>query len=179
MIIGVCGPKGSGKSEVSKYIQREHGFKPANMKDALISEMRDTMWSTLDALATHYNESVDWLFENKPPIMRELMQNYGTELRRGDDPDHWVKPWVDTVREGGNFVADDIRFTNELNALRAEGGLLIRVAMPGLEVNDNHKSEKEHESFEEDFMVVSEKGSLHTLQMQVEDIMRTLKENTD
>jgi len=179
MIFGLCGLKGSGKTLVANYLNSEHGFRSVNMKDGLITEMKERLSDTLDALASHYGADIDWLFQNKPFIMRELMQNYGTEVRRGDNPDYWVNQWIESIRDGGNIVCDDIRFPNELSALRNEGGLLIRVKMPELKEDLAHESEQHQQDFDEDFLVVASKGDHNSLYGQIEDIIQTIKENTD
>ena len=75
MIIGAFGFKGSGKSVLASYLHDEHNFTRVNFKDALIKEMRENFVDTLEELSELYEMSVDRLFEEKPPVMRKLMQN--------------------------------------------------------------------------------------------------------
>jgi len=94
MKIGICGYKGSGKSVVAQYLADEYKFKRVNFKDALVSEVKErfpdliqTMIEVMDRVA--YDGVEHWTYErlikDKPPLMRTLLQNYGTEVRRKDD----------------------------------------------------------------------------------------------
>ena len=156
MIIGFCGFKGSGKTLASSYL-KELGFKSHNFKDSLVQEMKDNLWETLRELSFVYEISIEELFTKKPPAMRALMQNYGTEVRRGDDPDYWVKKWKDNVDEG-DLCVDDVRFTNEWEALKQKGGVLIRIIVDGEESSPEHVSESEHLSFTPDFTIKVPRG---------------------
>lgn len=63
--------------------------------------------------------------------MRMLLQWWGTDVRRAVDPDYWVKRTMRMVmRAMGNGVSvyiTDARFTNELDAIHAAGGKIIRI----------------------------------------------------
>lgn len=190
MIIGLCGYKGSGKSEVAKYLAKNHGFRRVNFKDGLVEEMKANLVDTLEAIKESYNEhlfsdevsidKIDMLFEMKPPIMRALMQNYGTEVRRKDKESYWVDKWIEKAREaGGNIVTDDVRFYNELSALGGEDGVLIRIAREDITTGGTHASETEQEKFIEDFTIVAKPGDLDSVFKQVESILETIKNNND
>jgi len=100
MIIGITGLRRSGKTTVSKYLQENHGFVSHNFKAALIKEMKEKFPDTLDALCRDLegaNNTVDGLFEEKPRAMRALMQNFGTDVRRAEDPNYWVDEWSKTL----------------------------------------------------------------------------------
>jgi hypothetical protein len=65
------------------------------------------------------------------PLMtvRKALQWYGTEYRRKQDADYWVKAMqarLDAAR-GFSIIIDDVRFPNEARMIRARGGLLIRL----------------------------------------------------
>jgi hypothetical protein len=176
MIIGICGLKGSGKSEVAKYLAETHGFKRVNFKDALVGEMKERLPDTLASLSAVYSLTVDELFQVKPAVMRALMQNYGTEVRRKDDADHWVKQWQATVKEtSGNIVVDDVRFFNELSAIVEADGVLIRIVRPDIKSSDTHQSETEQQKFIEDFTIEAEYGNLLSVHKQIEQILATIK----
>jgi len=66
-----------------------------------------------------------------PPVIRKLLQWWGTDFRRGEDPDFWVK-WGLASAEAALRWADvvlfpDTRFPNEADAIRAEGGIVVKV----------------------------------------------------
>lgn len=108
------------------------------------------------------------------------MQNYGTEVRRGDNPDYWVERWKELVSETvGNIVTDDVRFFNELAAVGDKNGVLIRVTRDDITTGGEHLSEKEQEKFIEDFIIVGQPGSHNQVYKQVDDIITTIKNNND
>lgn len=85
------------------------------------------------------------IWEGQAPV-RALLQHHGTHVRRAEDPDYWVKAWQDAVaiRRAPFVLIDDVRFPNEYAAIKAAGGVVIRlepfpgwVAPPG----NDHVSE--------------------------------------
>lgn len=184
MIIGLLGFAGSGKSEVAKFLWSEYGFKRINFKDSLVKEMKQRLPLVLELIAQKEYASVDaplsskikWLFVDKPPLMRALLQNYGTELRRRDNPDYWVEQWTYSLSSAGRkVVADDVRFTNEADAVLIQGGILVKVEKAGLEPKSGHTSETEHLKIKPDFVVRAEPGDLEHLRKQVRNILDTVK----
>lgn len=183
MIIGLCGYKGSGKSVVAKYLEENHGFKRVNFKDGLVAEMKEKFPTLLQSISDNYVSrgyedcySVEELFYSKPPIMRALMQEYGTEVRRADNDSYWVDKWLEKVKEvGGNIVTDDVRFFNELYAITEQEGVLIRVKRDDITTGGTHASETEQEKFVEDFTIDAIKGDHSGVYKQVEQIINTLK----
>lgn len=183
MIIGLCGYKGTGKSTVAEYLAKEYGFNRVNFKDGLVAELKQNFPKFLNELTLIHEGDlgdVDWLFKNKPPLFRALMQEYGTEVRRADNQDYWVDKWKAKVEEvGGNIVVDDVRLFNELAAIGDADGILIRVTRPDITTGGTHQSETEQEKFIEDFTVVGEPGDHAAIYKQVDEIINTLKSNVD
>lgn len=186
MVIGLCGYKGVGKTVVANHLINEHGFKPINFKDGLIKEMRENFKETLDALAENYDNlegvhyNVDMLFQHKPDVMRALMQNYGTDVRRKDNNNYWVDIWNDTITNStGNFVTDDVRFFNELDALQKLNGVLFRVTREDVQTGGSHLSETEQENFKEDFTLVGRRGEHESIYKQIDSAIEVIKSNHD
>lgn len=186
MVIGLTGYKGSGKSTVAKYIADEYGFKRVNFKDGLVQEMKEKFPTLLEEIAysasmlqqyeTGIGESltVDDMFELKPPLMRKLMQEYGTEVRRTDNVNYWVDKWKESVGTG-NIVTDDVRFKNEYDAVKELGGIIIRVVREDITHGGTHQSETEQESFVADFTIVGEVGSHDKIYAQIRQIIEHIK----
>lgn len=87
------------------------------------------------AIATHATVNSQWLDQPRSP--RQILQWWGTEYRRAEDPQYWIKAMASRInvrREGGHqrFVLTDCRFPNELAYVRSAGGKLWRVLRPGL-----------------------------------------------
>jgi hypothetical protein len=77
-----------------------------------------------------------------PPNMRKLLQWWGTEYRRAQDPNYWTKRTMSSVeRNMGLIVITDVRFPNEERAIHERGGTVWRIIRPGHH-GDEHISEK-------------------------------------
>jgi hypothetical protein len=148
MIIGLVGFKQSGKSTAATHLEKNYGFVRLNFKDGLIAEMKQNFPDVLRQLAAEENMTIDELFATKPPVMRALMMNYGTEVVRKQNPDHWVLQWkltmIDLVLDGKrNIVCDDVRFLNEARAIKSANGVIIRLVRTDITTGGDHKSETE------------------------------------
>lgn len=180
MVIGLCGYKGSGKSTAADWLVKEHGFRKINFKDALVEEMKLLYPDTLKQIALVYGVAEDELFDLKPAVMRALMQNHGTEIRRAQNPNHWVDQWIEKIKHTtGNIVTDDVRFANEQSALSEGGGVLVRIVRKGQQPDTTHVSEREHENFKEDFTLEIEDGDIKQLYNQIDNVINTIKGNVD
>jgi hypothetical protein len=78
---------------------------------------------------------------------RDILQWWGTEYRREQDPDYWVKRARDLYREriaaGVPGLANcSVRFLNEAEWIHSEGGAVVRVHRPGVEAVNGHVSDK-------------------------------------
>lgn len=108
---------------------------------------------------------------------RSLLQWWGTEYRRGQDPDYWIKKLF------GKFQADpidaaliaDVRFPNEAAAIKAAGGYLVkcvRTVAPDVRVHE-HPSEQALDGFTGwDYMINS--GSIEDTRKQAVAIYRRI-----
>lgn len=170
MIIGLTGYQGSGKSEAAKYLHQK-GFHRHNFKDALVKEMKENLPGVISFFGDLYGMTVDELFENKPVGFREQMQDYGTGVRRKDDPEYWIKQWAKNSYSPQLIVCDDVRFLNEADKVKERGGIIIRIVRSDITTGGNHSSETEMNSIEADYTIVSEKGDIEGLQMKLSEIV--------
>lgn len=131
--IGICGYARSGKTELAKAIVkrvRRSGSGASIVPFA--GKVKDIArrWFGWDGR------------KNEPG--RRLLQVIGTEAGRAYDPDLWVKWWERghaSVSGGWLIIADDVRFPNEVEAIRSRGGIIVRVDRPGCGP-DGHDSER-------------------------------------
>lgn len=171
MIYAFTGKKQSGKSTASTYLESKISATRINFKDALLEEIEmnfpDLLQAMIDMMdKTQYDGwgwTVDDLFREKPPIMRALLQNYGTEVRRGDEEDYWVERWKESVAEvEGDIIVDDVRFLNEAQAVKDLGGMVIKIERTDLIQTDSHSSETEMDLIIPDY-TISVKTGQHDL----------------
>ena len=96
--------------------------------------------------------------------VRRLLQWWGTEYRRAQDPDYWTKAWGRRAEQYDlariNILVDDVRFMNELEVIRAHGGRIVKIERPGFLGANNHASETSLDEFTGWDMVVSNCGTL-------------------
>lgn len=175
MIIGLIGFKQVGKSTAAEYLKNNHNFIRHNMKDGLVAEIKQNFPRLLDELADIYglNDSpayIPRLFDEKPPAMRALLQEYGTEVRRNDDRNYWVKQWLKN-KPDGHVVVDDVRFHNEADVVKGNGGILIRLVRPDITTGGDHASETEQLDIVADYTIECTPGEHDALYAQLDTIL--------
>ena len=131
IVIGLCGLAGSGKSTVAHILSEDWGFarKPfAYPLKAMLGALgipRDV----LDGDNTAKESPLDILGGKSA---RHAMQTLGTEWgRQHIGQDFWVELWKRNALTLPKIVADDCRFPNEVEAIRAMGGMVVRIERPG------------------------------------------------
>ncbi len=96
--------------------------------------------------------------------IRRLLQWWGTEYRRRQDPDYWVKAWESAYRQLQSTIrhilVDDVRFPNEAQVIRRNGGVLVRVERAGFNGANDHSSENSLDDFDGWDLVLSNDSSL-------------------
>lgn len=134
-VIGLHGRIGSGKDALAEVLVKEFGFTRVAFGDAVKREAEDTIrnWRTVDmnVFPLHIRAILERAFSTsdfegpwrKPTSsdMRELLQWWGTEYRRRQDPDYWVEaPRLGKLPK--KVVFTDVRFVNEMATVKALGG---------------------------------------------------------
>lgn len=104
---------------------------------------------------------------------RRLMQTLGTDWgRKMIHPDIWVNIWKGMITEaldkGYTVVTDDMRFPNEMAAVKALGGVCWWVERPGAVNTYAHDSEGQLDSMRDKFdVIIINNGTVEQLQEQV------------
>jgi hypothetical protein len=177
LVIGLTGPIGSGKSAVAQELER-YGFTRVRFAGPL-KKMLVTLGLSLDQIDGASKETPSELLCGKTP--RQAMQWLGTEWGRtlvGNDL--WVNAWrryVSKLPAEVSVVADDTRFPNEVEAIRAMGGIIVHVKRDSVTpVDVRHISEKF--AFEPD-MIIDNDGSLEALRDRVRWLAVGLAQGVD
>ena len=139
MIIGFVGFIGSGKDTAADYLVNFHGFR----RDSFANTLKDavaavfgwdrTLLEGRTKEAREWREQVDpWWAErlNKPTLTpRWILQQWGTEVcRNGFHDDIWIASLENKMRKTkDNIVISDVRFPNEIKAIKNAGGQVVRV----------------------------------------------------
>ena len=139
MIIGICGFIGSGKDTAANYLVAKHDFK----RDSFAGALKDAIatifgWDRelLEGLtpeARSWREQVDLWWANRlrmPHLTpRWVLQYWGTDVcRKGFHDDIWIAALENRLKQRtGHSVISDVRFPNEVQAIRNAGGIVIWV----------------------------------------------------
>lgn len=123
---------------------------------------------------------------NKDKTGRTLLQRYGTDVIRNDNPTYWVDFMADVIKWFSDcwdfFIIPDIRFKNEVNKLDGDDTIKIRVVRPGFdnglsEEQRNHISETDLDDYTDWSYVISNDSTLLDLHNTVEKMLITLEGN--
>jgi len=111
--------------------------------------------------------------------VRRILQWWGTEYRRAQDPDYWTKAWVRKVCQFDlkqtHILIDDVRFNNELNTIKQQGGLIVKIERPGFDGANNHASETALDDYRQWDEIIRNDGTLEEFQRKVERLAKELQ----
>lgn len=176
-IIGLTGYAGTGKDTVRQILTRKHEFHGLAFADPIRSMIEQLL---LDAgLGVEYLHNRQ-LKEQPIPALgvsyRHMAQTLGTEWGRALRPDFWLRLATETLhahaeRGRSHFVISDVRFQNEVDWVRAHGGVLWRIDRAWAAPVRFHESERDIELFEAD-AVIANHGSPADLDAAVSQALR-------
>lgn len=161
MIIGISGKQGSGKSTLTELLLERlgPGWERASLGDALKREVSNVFDIPLELMYTqegkntlviipqHILDQYPTVFKRAAYLVREILQLWGTDVRRAEDPDYWTRQ---LTAESENVIVDDIRFVDEADFIHRQRGLLFRLeTFPGYVVptTGGHASETDLDGY--------------------------------
>jgi len=138
MIIGICGLIGSGKDTIADYLVNIHEFRrdsfAATLKDACAAVFgwdRDMLEGRTRSSREWREQPDEWWSQRlgRTITPRGILQHWGTEVcRQAFHDDVWIASLENKLRKTtDDIVISDCRFPNEIRAIRAQGGHVIRV----------------------------------------------------
>lgn len=162
-LVGITGRKRSGKDTIGKYLAENYGFIQLAYADTLKEVCKIVFGLSDEQLyGNKEKETVDEYWKHTP---REILQKVGTELFRNTLPkelnniekDIWIrsieKTIMNYIKDGHNkFVITDVRFQNELDFIKNNNGIMIKVVRP-FNTNDRHASETMIDHFATDIIL--------------------------
>lgn len=134
----------------------------------------------------------DWVTPDKPLIdpraplgkFPKLLQWWGTEFRRAQNPNYWVEAWKKAIDPKADVViVTDVRFVNEAEAIKAASGVTIKVSRLNLDGTPfvdptrdaNHRSEIELDDYNFDYRITVKTGDLILLESWAITLVNHLK----
>jgi phosphomevalonate kinase len=164
-IIGISGKKKSGKDTVATLLAARIG------KSAVRYHFADAL---KQEVALMYGVTVDYLESHKDNF-RLILQGHGTDYRRQlYGHDYWIRK-MDAAAEQFQrvgkqvLIIPDVRFLNEAEWVRKQGGSVIRINRWYDDTTDKHPSEVELDNYKFDH-VIENNGTLKELLTKVLEI---------
>ena len=179
MIIGISGKAGSGKDTAAKmlevlYANPDISYEDfankryKNFADIQIVHFADSLKETAQVLfrigewETNTQEgkktTINWIGKT----VRELLQGIGQGLRDAIDPNLWVKILFANTEGWSNYIIADVRYPNEVYAIKKRNGVLIRIDRKGAGAG-NHSSETALDNYKEWDVHIENNGSIEDL----------------
>ena len=179
MIIGISGKAGSGKDTAAKmlevlYANPDISYEDfanrryKNFADIQIVHFANALKETAQVLfrlgewETNTQEgkktTIDWIGKT----VRELLQGIGQGLRDAIDPNLWIKILFANTEGWSNYIIADVRYPNEIKAIKERNGILIRIDRKGAGAG-NHSSETALDNYKEWDVHIENNGSLEDL----------------
>ena len=179
MIIGISGKAGSGKDTAAKMLEVLYANpnisyedfankRYKNFADIQIVHFADSLKETAQVLfrlgewETNTQEgkktTINWIGKT----VRELLQGIGQGLRDAIDPNLWVKILFANTEGWSNYIIADVRYPNEVYAIKKRNGVLIRIDRKGAGAG-NHSSEIALDDYKEWDVHIENNGSIEDL----------------
>ena len=179
MIIGISGKAGSGKDTAAKmlevlYANPDISYEDfvnkryKNFADIQIVHFADSLKETAQVLfrigewETNTQEgkktTINWIGKT----VRELLQGIGQGLRDAIDPNLWVKILFANTEGWSNYIIADVRYPNEIKAIKERNGILLRIDRKGAGAG-NHSSETALDDYKEWDVHIENNGSIEDL----------------
>lgn len=156
MKIAISGKARSGKDTIAKMIQEKY---PEYTIIHFSDKLYELMWNDQQELGFPITKD------------RNYLQFIGTEWARAKDPNIWIKCLMKKVNElKDNIIVADVRFKNELEALKNDGFTLIRVNRSKSDMTEeqkNHLSEIDLDDYTEWDHIIDNNDTLEKLQMDI------------
>jgi hypothetical protein len=172
VLIGFAGAAGAGKDSAAKALMLNGAERRAfadpirRLLYALNPYVDDCACRLVDLVHDEGWESA----KRSTPEVRRMLQELGSEVRKTANPNYWIDL---TLTDLPAFaVITDVRFSNEAEAIRALGGIIVQINRPGFEPLLEHESETPLRPDLVDVIICND-GSVKQLHDQ---ILTTLKE---
>ena len=171
VVVGLMGYAQSGKDTTAGFMAPA-GFRRLAFADALKDVSQSA--SELELNLAGYE---GWVFEEMVeregwervktfPGVRAFLQDLGLRVRKYDE-NFWINSALNQIELGDKVVITDVRYPNEVQAVKDLGGTLIRITRPGVGPVNAHVSESAVENIDADIEIAN-CGSLGDLQSLVE-----------
>lgn len=147
-VLGLAGWARAGKDTVAAHLVANYGYTRMSFADPMREALRrlDPLITVGEMRGVGLRSSVDALgweeLKSLSPDVRGLMQRMGTEVGRNMFGENfWVDAAIDSIEDGSKVVFADVRFINEVDAIKGLGGQVWRISRKGVGPANDHISE--------------------------------------
>lgn len=173
MIIGLSGKAQAGKDTVAAILVEDYGFTRLAFADVIKAAVYvlDPIISLSGLRLQHLVDTNGWEAAKQFPEVRRLLQVFGSEVGRDlIDDQIWIELTMNGIKSNGNFVISDVRFRNEAEEIKYQGGQVWRITRAINSTIDFHRSETELDSWNFD-QYIPNNGSVEDLRNEVKEVM--------
>lgn len=178
-VIGVVGLARHGKDTVANYLAKKYGFEIISFATALKEIVQILFGVTLDSHKTKY-------FPGWNMTYREILQKVGAKMREVHE-DVWVRKVTNVIlivkifgKENRSFVVPDVRYKNEIEAIKELEGKLIKIIRTDYEselskTEQAHPSETEMNSIPDskfDLIIKAESGDIDYIHQEIDKFLK-------
>ena len=182
MLIGITGQKFSGKSTVARLLHNATGYPVVSFADKLkditcvLSGCTREDLEDYDFKERHLVPGYlrPYCGDAKKPTFRAFLQHFGSEVMRGVNDNIWIDCTLSNC--GKDAIISDCRFPNEAKAVKARGGIVIKVVRPDAKSSDSHQSETHIDEIDADYTLWND-TTLENLVANVDSLVRLLRAN--
>ena len=182
MLIAVCGHKFSGKSTVARLLHNATGWEVVSFADKLKNITCILSGCTREQLEDYdFKETQlvpDYLrpycLNAEKPTFRAFLQHFGSEVMRGINDNIWIDCTLSNCEK--DAIISDCRFPNEARAVKARGGIVIKVVRHDAKAEDSHQSETLIDEIDADYTLWND-STMENLVANVDSLVRVMRVN--
>jgi len=169
MIIGITGYAGVGKDTLADLMQTEQQFE----KRSFAGKLKNIYYDIAPQEHQDLINEINWDNAKRAnPMIRLGLQGLGSVMRKHFGKDFWIKAAMPKpfYTDLNNYVFSDVRYPNEAEAIRAAGGLIIRLKRDNIFPMNDHESETLLDNIEADLTI--ENHSPHSALAEVMELIK-------
>lgn len=183
-IIGINGKIGSGKSTISDMFSYLFKINNIDSKEFFFAYKLKKMVADLcdvDFELTMTQEGKNTYIEMYDMTLGELLQQIGTNLRDTVNINIWTINLFNQIKHTSAkyCIISDVRFPNELDLIKSNNGISIRITRPDNLTNNKSKRDKNHASeisldnHTFDYEIIND-GTINELYLKVQELFEKI-----
>lgn len=159
-LVGFCGLKGTGKTVAARHLVDTMGYTDVQFSGGLKAMLKayleyNDIEDTDIYMEGIYKNHKSKYFCNKS--FRHAMQTLGTEWGREQiGKKFWIEAWQRKIDKLELVTASDVRFPEEVAAIKENGGIIIKILRPKHINQDFHESESHISDISADHEVIND-----------------------